>query len=60
VTSADSDTLAIDDPITGQTETFSPGDASFAGLSPGAPVGVDYYTSAGQLQGDDVESLSGS
>jgi hypothetical protein len=60
VTSADSDTLAIKDAITGQTDTFSPGDASFAGLSPGASVGVDYYNSAGQLQGDDVESLSGS
>jgi len=50
-------TLWIADAVTGQTDTFGDGDASFIGLTPGEDVGVSYYVSGGEPQADDVESL---
>ena len=50
-------TLSVADAVTGQTDTFGDGDASFSGITPGEDVAVDYYISGGQPQADDVESL---
>ncbi len=52
-------TLSVADAVTGQTDTFGDGDASFSGITPGEDVAVDYYVSGGQPQADDVESLGG-
>jgi hypothetical protein len=58
VTAVNSNTLAIKDAITGQTDTFAPNDATFGPVSRGDVVAVAYYVASGQLEADNVSDLT--